>query len=96
MSTITIDEVKRLADLARIAITEDEAEKFTEHLKSITTYVDQLKEVDTEGVEPTIHGLDMKNVMREDKPEKWTTQEEVLKNAPDHQDSQFRVPSILE
>lgn len=96
MSHISLDEVKRTADLARIAITDEEAEQFEAYLNSMTKYVDQLAEVDTEGVEPTIHVHQMTNVMRQDEPQKWTSQEEVLKNAPDHKDGQFRVPSILE
>lgn len=96
MSNISMDEVKRIADLARLAVTEEEVEKFKEHLDAITTYAEQLNDVDTEGVEPTTHALDLENVMRKDEPQQWTTQEEVLKNAPDHKDGHFRVPSILE
>lgn len=96
MSNITKDEVKRIADLARLAITEEEVEMFKEHLDSISSYANQLNEVDTSGVEPTTHVLDLKNIMRKDEPKQWTTQEEVLKNAPDHKDGHFRVPSILE
>ncbi|MED5045451.1 Asp-tRNA(Asn)/Glu-tRNA(Gln) amidotransferase subunit GatC, partial [Geobacillus stearothermophilus] len=51
---------------------------------------------DTENVPPTSHVLDMRNVMREDIPEPGLPREEVLKNAPDQQDGQFRVPAILE
>lgn len=96
MSNVTKEEVKRIADLARLAITEEEVEIFMNHLDSISAYADQLNELDTEGVEPTTHVLNLKNVMREDKPEQWTTQKEVLENAPDHKDGHFRVPSILE
>lgn len=96
MTKISKEEVERIADLARLAVSEDEIDSFTSHLESTKAHADKLKELDTEGVKPTTHMLDLKNVMRQDKPEKWTTQEEVLKNAPDHQDGQFRVPAILE
>jgi aspartyl-tRNA(Asn)/glutamyl-tRNA(Gln) amidotransferase subunit C len=95
MSRISIDQVKHVANLARLAITEDEAEKFTKQLDAIITFAEQLNELDTENVEPTSHVLDIKNVLREDIPQKGLPQEEVLKNAPEEKDGQFKVPSIL-
>jgi aspartyl-tRNA(Asn)/glutamyl-tRNA(Gln) amidotransferase subunit C len=65
-------------------------------LDAIIGFAEQLNELDTENVDPTSHVLEMKNIMREDKPGKGLPQEEVLKNAPDHQDGQVRVPSVLE
>jgi aspartyl-tRNA(Asn)/glutamyl-tRNA(Gln) amidotransferase subunit C len=96
MSRISADQVKHVANLARLAITEEEAEMFTKQLDSIISFAEQLNELDTDNVEPTSHVLDMKNVMREDKPEKGLPQSEVLKNAPDHQDGQIKVPAIIE
>ncbi|RWZ57993.1 Asp-tRNA(Asn)/Glu-tRNA(Gln) amidotransferase subunit GatC [Halobacillus fulvus] len=96
MSRISKDEVKHVANLARLAITEEEADTFTKQLDDIITYAEQLNELDTEGVEPTTHVLDLKNVLRKDEPKKWIEQEEALKNAPEHQDGQFKVPSVLE
>jgi aspartyl-tRNA(Asn)/glutamyl-tRNA(Gln) amidotransferase subunit C len=95
MSRISNEQVKHVANLARLAITEAEADKFTKQLDAIITFVEQLNELDTENVEPTYHVLDMKNVMREDIPQKGLPREEVLKNAPEHQDGQIKVPSIL-
>ncbi|MDP4108010.1 MAG: Asp-tRNA(Asn)/Glu-tRNA(Gln) amidotransferase subunit GatC [Bacillota bacterium] len=95
MSRISIDQVKHVANLARLAITEEEAEKFTKQLDAIITFAEQLNELDTENVEPTSHVLDIKNVLREDVPQKGLPQEEVLKNAPEEKDGQFKVPSIL-
>ncbi|MGG3017694.1 Aspartyl-tRNA(Asn) amidotransferase subunit C Glutamyl-tRNA(Gln) amidotransferase subunit C [Geobacillus stearothermophilus] len=96
MSRISIDQVKHVADLARLAITDEEAKMFTKQLDAIITFAEQLNELDTENVPPTSHVLDMRNVMREDIPEPGLPREEVLKNAPDQQDGQFRVPAILE
>lgn len=96
MKDITKEEVNRMADLARLAVTDEETDMLVKHLNSISVYADQLNELDTDGVKPTTHALDLTNVMREDKPKQWTTQEEVLKNAPDQKDGHFRVPSILE
>jgi aspartyl-tRNA(Asn)/glutamyl-tRNA(Gln) amidotransferase subunit C len=91
-----MDEVKYVANLARLAITEEEAEKFTNQLDAIISFAEQLNELDTDHVEPTSHVLDIKNVMREDIAKPGLPVEEVLKNAPDHENGQIRVPSIIE
>lgn len=96
MSRISPDQVKHVANLARLAITEEETEKFTNQLDAIISFAKQLNEINTDGVEPTSHVLDMKNVMREDIPQEGLPQSEVLKNAPEHQDGQVKVPSIME
>ncbi len=96
MSRISEDQVKHVAHLARLAITEDEAKKFTNQLDAIIGFAEQLNELDTENVEATSHVLDMKNVMRKDEPTEGLPREEVLKNAPDKKDGQVRVPSILD
>ncbi|WP_188455112.1 Asp-tRNA(Asn)/Glu-tRNA(Gln) amidotransferase subunit GatC [Virgibacillus oceani] len=96
MADISKDQVKHVANLARLAITDEEAEKFTNQLSSIIKYAEQLNELDTDGVEPTTHVLDLKNVLRKDEPKEWITQEDALKNAPDKKGDYFRVPSILE
>ncbi len=70
--------------------------KFQKQLDAIVTFAEQLNELDTTDVKPTTHVLTMKNVMREDVPEKGLPVEEVLKNAPDHKDNQIRVPAVLE
>ncbi|GGH73712.1 aspartyl/glutamyl-tRNA(Asn/Gln) amidotransferase subunit C [Compostibacillus humi] len=96
MANITIEQVKHVAHLARLALTDEEAEQLTKDLAAIIQYAEQLNELDTENIEPTTHVIDMKNVMRKDEPKEWITQEEALKNAPDHKDGLFRVPAILE
>ncbi|MGG4490897.1 Asp-tRNA(Asn)/Glu-tRNA(Gln) amidotransferase subunit GatC [Metabacillus idriensis] len=96
MSRISKEEVKHVANLARLAITEEETEMFTNQLDAIITFAEQLNELDTTGVEPTTHVLEMKNILREDKAEKGLKVEDVVKNAPDHKDGYIRVPSILE
>ncbi|TDM12072.1 Asp-tRNA(Asn)/Glu-tRNA(Gln) amidotransferase subunit GatC [Macrococcus lamae] len=95
MTTISNEQVKHVAHLARLAINEEEAEKFSTQLEAILNFADQLEEVDTTGVEPTFHVLDLQNVLRDDVAHNSLTQEEVLKNAPVKEDGQFRVPSIL-
>jgi aspartyl-tRNA(Asn)/glutamyl-tRNA(Gln) amidotransferase subunit C len=96
MTRITIDEVKHVANLARLAITEEEAEKFSKQLDDIISFAEQLNELDTDHVEPTSHVLDMKNIFREDVAKPGLPVEEVVKNAPDHENGQIKVPAIIE
>ncbi len=96
MSRITKEEVKHVANLARLEMDEAEVEKFTTQLDDIISMAEQLNELDTENVEPTTHVLDLKNVLREDKVQSWLSREEALKNAPDKENGQVKVPSIFE
>ncbi|NEU31699.1 Asp-tRNA(Asn)/Glu-tRNA(Gln) amidotransferase subunit GatC [bacterium LRH843] len=96
MAKIELDQVKHIADIARLALTGEEAEKYTKQLEGILTMVETLNEVDTTDVKPTTHVIAMRNVMREDKAGEGLPIEDVLKNAPDHEDRQIRVPSIIE
>ncbi len=96
LSRISIDQVKHVANLARLAITEEEANNFKKQLDEIITYAEQLNEVNTDNILPTTHVLKMKNVLREDEPKKGLPLNEVLKNAPDSKDGHIRVPSIIE
>lgn len=95
MVEITQDEVKKYADIARLALTEEEVERYAKELTEMMKYADVLKELDTSNVEPTTHVHNFKNVMRKDEPRQWITKEDALKNAKEHKDGQFRVPSIL-
>lgn len=96
MSRISEDQVRHVAHLARLEISDEEAARMQKELEKMLSFAEQLNELDTENVEPTSHVLDIKNVFREDIAKKGLPQEEVLKNAPDHQDGQIKVPSILE
>ncbi|MDV2581734.1 Asp-tRNA(Asn)/Glu-tRNA(Gln) amidotransferase subunit GatC [Alkalibacillus haloalkaliphilus] len=96
MSKISKDQVKHVANLARLSITEQEAEKYSEQLSAIIDFSELLNELDTSNVEPTTHVLEMKNIVRKDEPKEWISKDDALKNAPDQKDGQFRVPSILD
>ncbi|MCI1589837.1 Asp-tRNA(Asn)/Glu-tRNA(Gln) amidotransferase subunit GatC [Heyndrickxia oleronia] len=96
MSRITKEQVNHVANLARLEFDEEQIEKFTKQLDDIISLAESLNEVDTTNVEPTSHVLDIRNVLREDKAKPGLSREEVLKNAPDQKDGQFRVPSIIE
>jgi aspartyl-tRNA(Asn)/glutamyl-tRNA(Gln) amidotransferase subunit C len=90
------EQVEHVAKLARLEVSENEKAVFARQLSAILTYMDQLKEVDTEGVEPTATVLPTENVFREDAVKPSLTQERALANAPDQADGFFRVPKILE
>jgi len=96
MAKISKDDVKQLAAVSQIAMTDEEAEKYVPDMQSILQFASMLQELNTDDVEPTIHILYETNVLRQDKPEYSLTQEEALKNAPEAKDGYFKVPSILD
>ena len=93
---ITLKEVEQVAKLARLDLSEDEKAIFTRQLSAILSYMDQLKTLDTGGVEPTATVLPTDNVFRDDQVRPSLPQEAALTNAPDQADGFFRVPRILE
>jgi aspartyl-tRNA(Asn)/glutamyl-tRNA(Gln) amidotransferase subunit C len=93
---ISKQQVEHVAKLARLEVSEDEKAMFARQLSAILTYMDQLREVNTEGVEPTATVLPTENVGREDEVRPCLAQEQALANAPDQADGFFRVPKILE
>ncbi|HET7319891.1 MAG TPA: Asp-tRNA(Asn)/Glu-tRNA(Gln) amidotransferase subunit GatC [Nitrospirota bacterium] len=93
---ISKQEVEHVAKLARLELTDQEKEKLTDQLSNILTYVEKLNELDTKGVEPTAHVLDINNVMRNDEPGESLTQERALANAPDKAAGHYKVPKIIE
>ncbi|UFJ41037.1 Asp-tRNA(Asn)/Glu-tRNA(Gln) amidotransferase subunit GatC [Brevibacillus humidisoli] len=96
MSAITRKEVEHVANLARLTLTEEEAERYTNDLNAILQFAAKLNELDTSDVPPTSHATDVKNVMREDENRPSLPRETVLKNAADHEDGQFKVPAVFE
>ena len=93
---ISREEVQHVARLARLHLTDDEAERMREQLDAILAYIDKLRELDVEGVEPTAHAVPLVNVMRDDALVPCLPQEQALANAPDRADEFFRVPRIIE
>jgi aspartyl-tRNA(Asn)/glutamyl-tRNA(Gln) amidotransferase subunit C len=91
--TLTRDEVLHVARLARLALTDDEVERFREQLSAILEAVGTVAELELGGVEPTSHPLDVVNVWAEDEPRPSLSVEEALTNAPEPEDGFFRVPS---
>ncbi|WCK55071.1 Asp-tRNA(Asn)/Glu-tRNA(Gln) amidotransferase subunit GatC [Aneurinibacillus sp. Ricciae_BoGa-3] len=96
MSAISRTEVEYVAKLARLDLTEEEAVKYTEQLNAILEFAGKLNELDTQNVEPTSHVLDVYNVMRDDIERPSVSRELALRNAPDEEDGQFKVPAVME
>ncbi len=91
---ISEKEVKHVAKLARLELTDEEVTKYSKQLGDILKYVEKMNEVDTTGVEPMPHAIPLYNVMREDIVKYEETKEELMKNAPYEEDGFFRVPKI--
>ena len=89
-------DVRYVAKLARIALTESEAAVFQEQLAEVLAYADKLREVDVSDVEASAHASPIFNVFREDAERDWFTPEEALSNAPRQANGLFIVPKVLE
>ncbi|MDA0250555.1 MAG: Asp-tRNA(Asn)/Glu-tRNA(Gln) amidotransferase subunit GatC [Actinomycetota bacterium] len=95
MSTISRDDVAKLAKLARLALTDDELDAFAGQLDSILGYVGAIQAVDVTGVTPTGNPLRDVNVTRPDDVRPGLTQQQALAGAPSADDGRFAVPQIL-
>jgi aspartyl-tRNA(Asn)/glutamyl-tRNA(Gln) amidotransferase subunit C len=90
------DEVRHIAELAKLELTDAEVMLYAGQLTSILRYFERLKELDTSHIPPTASVLPLKNVFRADEPQPPLSIEEVLANAADHFAGQFRVSAVLE
>ncbi len=95
MTRITSDEVRHVAKLARLAVSDEEAKTFTNQLEGLLEHFSAISAINTSGIEPTSHPLAMTNVLRKDNVQPSLTQEEVLSNAPASELGRFKVPQIL-
>ena len=93
---ITKQEVEHVAKLARLEFPEQEQERLSEQLSKILTFMETLNGLDTSGIAPTSHVLDIRNVMRDDAPVEGLSQEKALSNAPDKAAGHYKVPKIIE
>jgi aspartyl-tRNA(Asn)/glutamyl-tRNA(Gln) amidotransferase subunit C len=94
--SIEIKDVEHVAKLARLELTDAEKQQITGQLNAILKYAEKLNELDTESIEPTSHVMALTNVMREDEPRPSWPIEDVMKNAPEEENGQFKVPAVLE
>lgn len=93
--SITRQDIEKVALLARLQLTESELATMTDQLGQIVGYVDQLAEVNTDGVEPMAHAIEVHNVFKDDRVEASLPREEALRNAPHHNDVGYLVPAVL-
>ena len=96
MAKINEEQVRHVAHLARLAVTDEEVQQFTVQLEKILGFAEQLNELDTTGVEPTTHVLDLKHVLRKDEVRPSLPRTEVERLSPDWEDGQVRVPAVFE
>jgi aspartyl-tRNA(Asn)/glutamyl-tRNA(Gln) amidotransferase subunit C len=92
---LTLAEVEGIANLARLALTDEEKRRFQGQLSAILDYVAALQELETEAIPPTTSALPLDNVLRPDEARPCLPVEEALANAPDQAENQFRVKPIL-
>jgi aspartyl-tRNA(Asn)/glutamyl-tRNA(Gln) amidotransferase subunit C len=93
---ISTEDVLHAADLARLALTEEEVELFTTQLKRILAHVEKLSGLDTRGVAPTSYTVPLERMLREDKVTGSIPREDALKNSPSSARDCFKVPKIIE
>ena len=92
---LTLDDVRHVAMLSRLALDDAHLKRLTGQLESILGYIAKLSEVDTTGVEPMAHALPLHNVLREDVVEPSLPLEKVLQNAPETDGPFFKVPKVI-
>lgn len=93
---LTKQDVDYVARLARLEVTEAEKDKLTTQLNDILLYIDQLNELDTQGVAPMTHAIAVTNAFREDRVLESLGTKNALANAPDARGEFFRVPKVIE
>lgn len=93
---VTREDIKHIAVLSRLSFSDEELGKFTKQMGDIINMANQLQAVDTKGVPATTQVVDRDTVFREDKPEKWQTRSEMLKNVPDTSNGFIKVPIIID
>lgn len=95
-SSLSREQVLRIAQLARLELTNDEVDLFTRQLADILAYVEQIQELDTTGVPPTSHVMNQP-IDRQDEPRPTLPREEALENAPEaaRQAGLFKVPRVM-
>lgn len=94
--TLTLEEVEHIAELARLSLSAEEKARYREQLSEILDYAARLQSLDTGGIPPTSSVLPARSVLREDEPRPGLSREELLRNAPDAENNQMRVPPVLE
>ena len=95
MTKITKEEVKKVAQLARLELDVNEINNHADQLEKILDYIKQLEKIDTENVPCTTRALEVTNVFRKDEKKKYDSTEEILHLGPSREDKYFKVPKII-
>jgi len=90
------EEVRHIAELAKLGITDEEVEQFSEQLSAILEYAEMINRLDTDAIPPTAQVIELRNIMRDDESRPSLPAEEILANAPRREDDRFQVQAILE
>jgi aspartyl-tRNA(Asn)/glutamyl-tRNA(Gln) amidotransferase subunit C len=93
--SLSRQDIEKVALLARLRLSDAEAQTMTAELGKVVAFVDQLAEVDTDGVEPMAHAIELSNVFRDDHVAPSLPREEALANAPHHDERGYLVPAVL-
>ena len=93
---VTAKDVKHIANLSRLTVSDSEMDKFLEQFNQILNYADILQKVDTTGIEPSPYVIPLNNVLREDVAVQGVSHEDALKNAPEEHNGGFKVPRVIE
>lgn len=93
--SVTKEDVKKIAELARLEFSDSEIVNYTTEMNKILGYVEKLNELDTKDVEPLSHPIENSNVFREDVTKISTEREKALGNAPDKTSEHFKVPKVI-
>jgi aspartyl-tRNA(Asn)/glutamyl-tRNA(Gln) amidotransferase subunit C len=94
--SLTIKEVEHIALLARLQLSDEEKERYRQQLSAILDYASRLQELDTSAIPPTSSVLPPRSYLRADEPVKGLERADILRNAPQSDDDQFRVPPVLD
>ena len=92
---IDVDMVRHIGKLSRIELTDEEVPRFARQLGDVLEYFGKLRELDTEGVEPMAHAVELNNVLGDDAPGESLSPEEALANAPQRDGDFFKVPKVI-
>jgi aspartyl-tRNA(Asn)/glutamyl-tRNA(Gln) amidotransferase subunit C len=94
--SLTVEQVRWVAHLGRLQLSDADLETFTRQLSGIVDYVAQLQQVNTDGVEPLAHVAELQNVFRPDQQAPSLPVDQALANAPERQGDFYRVPAVLD
>ena len=95
MKRISSDEVKKVAQLARLELNESEINQHAEQLEKILEYIKQLEKINTENVPCTTRAIEVVNVLRKDEKKNYENSEEILDLSPSRENKFFKVPKII-